>query len=100
MAGAGGELGIVSLRIQAAAHDDEPLREFREARIDADRQRDVGQRPSGIDRYLMGMCMNLPNQKMHRVLGNWLGERLALFQRWCLPRTGERGMRRRGARRG
>ena len=59
-----GELRIAGLRAQAAAHDDDALREFGEVRIDGDRKRNVGQRAGGIDRDLVRMRVNLPNQKV------------------------------------
>ena len=72
---------IVGLRTQAAAHEDEFLRQFRELRIERNRQREVGHRPALIDRDLMRILVHHANQKMRRIFVGRLGRRLPLRQR-------------------
>ena len=91
-------LGIVSLRIQAAAHDHNSFRERGELGIDRDGQRDVGQRPCGVDGHLVRMRSHLANEKVRSVFVERLYGRHALGHRWNLVRPMRHRTRRTGRR--
>ncbi len=63
----GSELGIARLRIETAAHDHDALGERGKLRIDADGERDVGERPGGVDGHQMWVRAHLANEKVRRI---------------------------------
>ncbi len=87
VARAGREFRIIGVRIEASPHDDETLRQLGEMRVERHGKRNIGQGPRRVNGHLVGMGMDLPNQKMRRVLGDGFGVRLALGERRSLPGT-------------
>ena len=81
----GREFRIVGLRVQAAAHDDDAPRALGEVRVDGDREGDVGERPRGVHRDLVGVGMHLADQEMRRILRNRGGMRFPLEERRGVP---------------
>jgi hypothetical protein len=65
--GLGGELRIVGLRIQAAAHHHDALGQRGKLRIDGDGERNVGQRSGGVDRHLVRMRVHLADEEVRGV---------------------------------
>jgi len=54
---------IVKIALRIAALNDDALGKFREIRIEPDRQRNVGERPFGIDRHAMRLRMDRRDQR-------------------------------------
>ena len=73
------------MRIEAAAHDDQSLRQFGEMRVERNGEGDIGQRPRGIYGHLVRVGVHLPYHEMRRVFGDRLGVRRALEHRWSFP---------------
>ncbi len=94
--GAGGELGIGGLRVEAAAHDDDALSELGEVRIDRDGERDIGERASGKDGDLMRVGVHLADEEVGGVFVDRLGVGRALGHR--RHEVGVVGVRRRDGR--
>ena len=96
----GGELRIVGLRIEAAAHEHNAFGERGKLRIDGDGQRDVGQRPGGVDRHLVRMRAHLADEEVRGVFVDRLdgGHALGHGRNLVRPMRLERG--RRGSGRG
>ena len=57
-------LGVVGLWVEAAAHDDDALRELGEVRIDCDGERDVGERAAGVDADLVRVRVHLADEEV------------------------------------
>ena len=77
-----GGFDIVCLRIEAAAHNQDAFSQRRELRIDRDSQRNVCQRPGGVNRNLMRMRAHLTDEKVSRVFIEWLRGRQTLGHGW------------------
>ena len=74
----GGELGVVGLRVEAAAHDDDALGELGEVGIDGEGERDVGERAGGVDGDLVRVRVDLADEEVGGVFVERLGGGLRL----------------------
>ncbi len=75
------KLRIVTARAQASSHKNEFLGEFRKLRIEGNREREIGHRPTFINRHLVRIFVNHAEDKVSRILVRWLG-RWRSFWEW------------------
>jgi hypothetical protein len=72
-----GELRIVSLGIQTPSYEDQASRQLGELCVERNGERQVGHRPTLVDRHLVRVLVHHPPKKVRSVLLGRLGGGLA-----------------------
>src|SRR5580700_5498036 len=81
------EFRVVRIGINAAAHDDQLLRELGEVRVQSDGQGEVGHGSGSVDGDFVGELMNHPDHEMRSVFRRSLAGGSTFGHRWNFVRT-------------